>query len=533
MNKILENLAKTMQSSTLLELFEQQANRAQDFTINVGSLHFDFSKNHITPEVITALCNTAREKNISHAIDALFTGKPVNTTEKRAALHSALREPTKDSEQSLLVQATLNKMDKFIECIHQQQWLGFSGKPISTIVNIGIGGSDLGPRVVTQALFAFRKENIALQFIANIDGADLADHLLHLDPETTLFIVASKSFTTAETLSNARNARQCMLDAGCSQSLLKQHFVAISSNIEIASEFGIDTDNIFPMWDWVGGRYSLWSAIGLPIALEIGMDRFRELLAGAHNMDMHFKSAPLEKNMPVIAALISHWYSVYWGASSHAILPYAQRMKALPAYLQQLDMESLGKGVTHTGETITTPTGSILWGTEGSNGQHSFHQLLHQGTHLIPCDFIAVKKTMSEYDAQHWYLLSCCLSQSQALLQGKTLMQAKDELAAKGLTQEEVDQLAPHKVIPGNRPNNIIIMDELTPFNLGELLAFYEHKVYSTSVLLDINAFDQWGVELGKQLNNDILQAINTGNINSEWDDSTIQLINYLRQSKH
>ncbi len=533
MDKTLENFAKTMQSNTLLRLFEQQPDRAQEFTINVGGVHFDFSKNHITPAIITALCNTAREKGISSAINGLFSGEPVNTTERRAALHTALREPASNSEQSLLVQATLNKMDKFVERIHQQQWLGFSGKPITTIVNIGIGGSDLGPRVVTQALFAFRKENITLQFIANIDGADLADRLLHLDPETTLFIVASKSFTTAETLSNARNARQWMLDAGCTHGLLKQHFVAISSNIKIASEFGIDKENIFPMWDWVGGRYSLWSAIGLPIALEIGMEGFRQLLAGAHGMDMHFKHAPLEKNMPVIAALISHWYSVYWGASSHAILPYAQRMKALPAYLQQLDMESLGKGVTHTGEAITTPTGSILWGTEGSNGQHSFHQLLHQGTHLIPCDFIAVKKTMSEYDAQHWYLLSCCLSQSQALLQGKTLTQAKDELATQGLAQTEIDRLAPHKVIPGNRPNNIIIMDELTPFNLGELLAFYEHKVYTTSVLLNINAFDQWGVELGKQLNEDILHAINTGDIDKNWDDSTIQLINYLRGTKY
>jgi glucose-6-phosphate isomerase len=286
------------------------------------------------------------------------------------------------------------------------------------------------------------------------------------------------------------------------------------------------------MWDWVGGRYSLWSAIGLPIALEIGMERFRELLAGAHSMDMHFKNTPLEQNMPIIAALISHWYSVYWGSSSHAILPYAQRLKALPAYLQQLDMESLGKGVTHSGESVTTPTGSILWGTEGSNGQHSFHQLLHQGTHLIPCDFIAVKQTMSEYAAQHWYLLSCCLSQSQALLQGKTLTQATDELVQQGLNSKEVDRLAPHKVIPGNRPNNIIIMEELTPFNLGELLAFYEHKVYTTSVLLDVNAFDQWGVQLGKELNDDILQALETGEINDNWDDSTIQLIKYLRSSK-
>jgi glucose-6-phosphate isomerase len=533
MDATLENFAQKLQSSTLLELFEQQPNRAQEFTLNSCGLYFDFSKNHITQEVMQALCDKARSQNIDGAIDALFKGKLVNTTEQRAALHTALREPKNKSEYSPLVQDTLMQMDRFVDKIHQQQWLGFSGKPITTIVNIGIGGSDLGPRVVTQALFAYRKKNITLQFVANIDGADITDHLLNLNPETTLFIVASKSFTTAETLSNAINARQWILDAGCDKKLLRQHFVAISTNIKAAKEFGIDENNIFPIWDWVGGRYSLWSAIGLPIALAIGMEHFKELLAGAHSMDIHFRDAPLEKNIPIVAALISYWYSVYWGCSSHAILPYAQRLKALPAYLQQLDMESLGKCVTHSGASVDTPTGSILWGTEGSNGQHSFHQLLHQGTRLITCDFIAVKKTMSKYDAQHWYLLSCCLSQSQALLQGKTLTQATVELTEKGLDKKEVERLAPHKVIPGNRPNNIIVMDELTPFNLGELLAFYEHKVYTTSVLLDINAFDQWGVELGKQLNEDVLQALDTGEVNPEWDDSTIQLVNYLRRSKN
>jgi glucose-6-phosphate isomerase len=532
MDATLKNLAQKMQSKSLLQLFEQQPNRAEEFTIHGGGVHFDFSKNHITPAILKALCDKARSQNIGGAIEALFAGKLVNTTEQRAALHTTLRDPKNVSENNALVQETLDKMDRFVDAIHQKKWLGFSGKPITTIVNIGIGGSDLGPRVVTQALFAFRQENITLEFIANIDGADLADCLLHLNPQTTLFIVASKSFTTAETLSNAVNARQWMLDAGCEETLLHLHFVAISTNTKAAKEFGIAAKNIFPMWDWVGGRYSLWSAIGLPIALEIGMKRFRELLAGAHSMDMHFRDAPLEHNMPVIAALISYWYSVYWGASSHAILPYAQRLKALPAYLQQLDMESLGKRVTHSGAPVTTPTGSILWGTEGSNGQHSFHQLLHQGTHLIPCDFIAVKKPMSQYDAQHWYLLSCCLSQSQALLQGKTLAQATAELSQQGLDKKEVERLAAHKVIPGNRPSNIIIMDELTPANLGELLAFYEHKVYATSVLLDINAFDQWGVQLGKELNDDILRALDTGEINPEWDNSTIRLINYLRFTK-
>ena len=532
MDKTLEDLTQQLQSKTLLQLFEDQPNRARCFTISVGGIHFDYSKNHITPKVIAALCAKARSRDIGGAIDALFCGRHVNTTEQRAALHTRLREPKESPEHNSLVQDTLHKMDGFVEKMHRQEWLGFSGKAIDTIVNVGIGGSDLGPRVVTQALFDFRKKNIKLAFIANIDGADLADCLLGLNPETTLFIVASKSFTTAETISNAINARQWMLDAGCDSELLQQHFVAISSNIKAAKEFGIASDNIFPIWDWVGGRYSLWSAIGLPIALEIGMERFRELLAGAHSMDRHFRSAPLEQNMPIIAALISHWYSVYWGSSSHAILPYAQRLKALPAYLQQLDMESLGKRVTHSGECVATATGSILWGTEGSNGQHSFHQLLHQGTHLIPCDFIAVKQTMSKYDAQHRYLLSCCLSQSQALLQGKTLAQATDELVKQGLDTREINRLAPHKALPGHSPNHIIIMEELTPFNLGELLAFYEHKVYTTSVLLNINAFDQWGVELGKALNDDILQTLETGEVNQNWDDSTIQLINYLRTSK-
>lgn len=537
MEKILEaNLNKQLlkqfdivKNSTLLELFNHHTDRAQDFCVTVDGITFDYSKNHISDETLKALCHFAKEKNLPAAIQSLFNGEDVNNTEKRPALHTALREPPNLSENSQLVQAALNKMSAFVKRVHKGQWLGFSGKVVNTIVNIGIGGSDLGPRMVTQALSAYHLPQVKVHFVANIDGADLEDTLAQLDPETSLFIVASKSFTTLETLNNSLSARQWVLDAGCSKSDLHKHFVAISSNIEAASEFGIAEDNIFPMWDWVGGRYSLWSTIGMPIALAIGMKSFRALLAGAHQMDNHFAEAPLKHNMPVIAALLSYWYSHFWKTTSHAVLPYAQRLSRLPAYLQQLDMESLGKSVSKHGNPIYAPTGLVIWGTEGTNGQHSFHQLLHQGTQIIPVDFIAVKTSMSRYENQHQHLLACCISQAQALLQGKTLLQAEAELSEQGLSAEDIKELAPHKVVAGNKPSNVILMEELSPRNLGALIAFYEHKVYASSVLMDINAFDQWGVELGKQLGEPVYEALTTGNIDDNWDGSTKATIDRLK----
>ena len=525
---ILENHANHLKTTDLLSLFKENPERAQDFSLSVGKLWMDYSKNHITGAVLDDLCQMAISKGLPEAITALVSGEKVNNTEGRAAWHTALRE-TQDPTEDKAISQTLKKMDRFIQQLKSQSWKGYTGKPISTVVNIGIGGSDLGPRMVSQALVEFQMTQPEVLFIANIDGADLMDTIAELNPETTLFIIASKSFSTLETLHNGLSARQWALTAGCPKEDLHKHFVSISSNISAAIEFGIAEENIFPMWDWVGGRYSLWSAIGLPIALSIGMDNFKALLSGAHQMDVHFASAPLNQNMPVLAALISFFYHQYWGASTHAVLPYAQRLSRLPAYLQQLDMESLGKSVNRMGASVDYPTGAVIWGTEGTNGQHSFHQLLHQGTHLIPVDFIAVKQPMSSLGEQHEHLLACCISQSQALLQGKTPEQASQELFDQGLSAEEVASLTPHKVIPGNRPNNFILMDDLSPESLGALIAFYEHKVYATGVLLDLNPFDQWGVELGKQLGEPLYSALSEGKINPSWDSSTQSIIAKVR----
>lgn len=527
----LNNQYDDLKERSLQQLFLEHPERAQTFCIDVAGLRFDFSKNHLTEETLNALCHFAEKQGLTEAIKALLSGDMVNNTEQRPALHSALRAPADQSDTSHQAQAALDKMASFIEAIEAQTWLGYKGDGITDIINIGIGGSDLGPRMVTQALSDFHTPRLKVHFVANVDGADLADTLASLNPANTLCIVASKSFTTLETLNNALSARQWYLDKGCPEADLHKHFVAISSNIEAASQFGIAEDNIFPMWDWVGGRYSLWSAIGLPIAFAVGMDHFNALLAGAHSMDQHFANTPFHANMPVVAALLSHWYGHYWGSHSHAVLPYAQRLSRLPAYLQQLDMESLGKRVDKAGIPLDMQSGQVIWGAEGTNGQHSFHQLLHQGTRLIPVDFIAIKQAMSAYDEQHQHLLACCISQSQALLQGKSLSQAEDELKQQGLDQDAIRKLAPHKVIPGNRPSNLIIMDKLSPGQLGALIAFYEHKVYVSSILLGINAFDQWGVELGKQLGKPLYEALISGEVDTQWDSSTVAAINYLRKN--
>lgn len=520
-----DNIADT----SLLELFGKNPERASQYVIDTGNLWFDYSKNRVDDNTIKALVEHAESKNLSSAIKALIGGEEVNNTEKRAAWHSALRNPN-DPTADKAISAALNKIEGFVKQLHAHEWQGYTGKPVNAVVNIGIGGSDLGPRMVSQALSAFHAPEIDVHFVGNVDGADLQDTVATLDAETTLFIIASKTFTTLETLSNAESAKQWVLDAGCPEGELHKHFAAVSSNIPKVVEFGMAEENIFPMWDWVGGRYSLWSAIGLPIAIAIGMDNFRSLLAGAHAMDTHFSEAPLDKNMPVIGALLSFWYNQYFGATTHGVLPYAQRLARLPAYLQQLDMESLGKCVNTAGESVNYTTGSVLWGAEGTNGQHSFHQLLHQGTQLIPVDFIAIKQAMSGYEDQHKKLLACCISQSQALLQGKTLQQATAELEAQGLSADEVAFLAPHKVIPGDRPNNTIVMEALNPENLGALIAYYEHKVFTTGVLLDINPFDQWGVELGKQLGTPLYEAFVSGEINENWDGSTKAIMNKLTQ---
>lgn len=519
-----------LQQGTLSNLFAQDSQRAQQFTVSACGLTLDYSKNQITEKARKLLVDTAHEAMLKTAIEALFTGEKINNTEDRPALHTTLRSPNAETEEEQSVHRTLTKLTRFVEKVHTGKWHGFTDLPITDVVNIGIGGSDLGPRMVTTALQPFHLPHVALHFVANIDGADLSDTLSRLNPETTLFIVASKSFTTLETLENAKTARRWLSDAGCRETAIAQHFVANTANVDKAVDFGIAEENLFPMWDWVGGRYSLWSAIGLPIALAVGTEQFKELLAGAHEMDEHFRHSTFADNMPVIQALLTFWYGQFWNAHSQAILPYNALLKDFPAFLQQLDMESLGKGVNREGETVTYPTGLVIWGSEGTVGQHSFHQLLHQGTRMIPADFIVNRRAQHDLAHQQEYLFGCCLSQSQALMTGKSLERAKQELTAAGVPEAEAARLAPHKVIPGNRPSSTVFMEELNPRTLGALAALYEHKVFVLSVLLNINAFDQWGVELGKELSGPIHAALSDSNTENGFDSSTRQLIDLFNR---
>ncbi|MGI1679768.1 MAG: glucose-6-phosphate isomerase [Cellvibrionaceae bacterium] len=520
---------------TLLDEFGSDPSRASAFSRSFDHLFIDFSKNHLTESSFQLLLTLAQEAKLPEKIEALFQGDIVNTTEERKALHVSLRSPNSETEEELAVQETLVKMSKFVDEIHTDTWVGFSGKPIKDVVHIGIGGSDLGPRMVVNALQPYQLPHTKVHFVANIDGADIDSVISPLSAETTLFIVASKSFTTLETLENALTAREWLTSNGCEKGDVTKHFVSITANISKAIEFGISEDNLFPMWDWVGGRYSLWSAIGLPIALSIGMKGFKKLLTGANKMDEHFRNAPPQENLPIIQALIAFWYSHFWSASSQVILPYNHLLEFFPAFLQQLDMESLGKSANLDGKKIDYPTGLVIWGTEGTNGQHSFHQLLHQGTQLIPADFIVCKKAQHKLTHHHEHLFACCLSQSQALMTGKSFEQAKKELIEGGASEKKSNELAHHKIVPGNRPSTSIVMDELTPESLGSLIAMYEHKVFTLSVLLNINAFDQWGVELGKQLGTPIHSALTASSETEEasdmkFDSSTQQLIDFFKK---
>lgn len=521
---------------TLGELFQQDPQRAENFSLDVGPLFLDYSKAHINEETFHHFLKLANDCDMQSRIGALLTGAQVNNTEARPAWHSALRQQANSGIDSTRVQpdidAAKQKMASFVEKLHTKKWSGHSGKVITDVVNIGIGGSDLGPRMVAKALSDYHQPQISVHFVANIDGAEIHHLLKNLNPETTLFIIASKSFTTLETLENARTAREWIKNGGCEDQSLKQHFVAISTNIQKAAQFGIDEKNIFPLWDWVGGRYSLWSAIGLPIAIAIGWKGFEALLDGAAAMDEHFYSADLRHNMPVIMAFITFWYSQCWGAKSQAVLPYCHQLQRFPDFLQQLDMESLGKSVNRQGQAVDYATGIAIWGTEESNGQHSFHQLLHQGTQMIPVDFISTLKPNHPHKHQHQQLLASCLSQSQALLEGKSLKTARKELLNEGKSAKDIEQLAPHKVIAGDRPSNTLLLDQLTPHALGHLIALYEHKVYALSLLLNINAFDQWGVELGKQLGTTLAEALDRGHVPEQWDSSTRQLAKRILDQK-
>lgn len=526
---------QAMQCFSMRDAFATDPQRFERFSMATCGLLLDYSKNLIDETTHRLLVKLAREAGLQDAIDALFDGALVNASESRPALHTALRRPIGESVEvdgvdvMPLIHRVLGQMTDLVGRIHSNLWRGYSEKPITDVVNIGIGGSFLGPQLVSEALLPFTQNGVRCHYLANIDGSEFHELAAKLNAETTLFIVSSKSFGTLETLKNAQAARNWYLARGGTEELLYRHFIAVTSNKEAAVAFGIREENIFPMWDWVGGRYSLWSAIGLPIALAIGMSNFKELLSGAYGMDVHFRTAQFEENMPVLLALLGVWYGNFWGAQSHAILPYDHYLRNITKHLQQLDMESNGKRVRQDGSPVTSSTGPVIWGGVGCNGQHAYHQLLHQGTELIPADFIVPVVSYNPVADHHQWLYANCLSQSQALMLGKCRKEAEAELRAKGLDEVEVQRLAPHKVIPGNRPSSTLALERVSPRRLGALVAMYEHKVFVQSVLWGINAFDQWGVELGKELGKGVYQRLTGWDQPPAEDASTQGLIDFFR----
>ncbi|MBP2230742.1 glucose-6-phosphate isomerase [Azospirillum agricola] len=524
------------------DLFAADPGRFDAFSLEAAGLFLDYSKNRATKDTLGLLLDLARQQDVEGWRDRMFAGEPINLTEKRAVLHTALRNrsdrPVRVDGRDVMpdVRAVLERMDAFATAVRDGTWTGYTGQPITDVVNIGIGGSDLGPVMVTEALKPFAHPHVALHFVSNVDGTHLAETLKWLDPDTTLFVIASKTFTTQETLTNAHSARRWFLESAKDEAHVARHFVAVSTNEAEVVKFGIDPANMFGFWDWVGGRYSLWSAIGLPIAIAIGPERFAELLDGAHAMDEHFRTAPLERNMPALLGLLGVWYRNFWDASSYAVLPYDQYLHRFAAYLQQLDMESNGKSVTRGGEPVDHDTGPVLFGEPGTNGQHAFYQLIHQGTSLIPCDFIAAAASHNpigaEAGAHHRILLSNVFAQAEALMRGKTADEVRAEMAKSGKAPKEVEALVPHRVFPGNRPSNTILVRSLTPAALGALIALYEHKVFVQGIVWDINSFDQWGVELGKQLAGAILPELTDGPREGAHDSSTTGLMAWWRANR-
>ena len=520
------------------DLFSQDLKRFEKFSLRFDEILLDFSKNRITEKTLELLLDLAKQARINDWTEKMFNGEKINFTENRAVLHIALRNrsnrPIEVDGEDIMPQVNkvLEKMRRFSDKVRNGQWLGYTAKPISDIVNIGIGGSDLGPVMVTEALKSYGKAGLNVHFVSNIDATHIAETLKPLNPETTLFIIASKTFTTQETITNANTAKAWFLNSAKDEKTVAKHFVAVSTNAEAVTRFGIDTANMFEFWDWVGGRYSLWCAIGLSIALYIGMDNFEELLSGAHSLDEHFRNAPLEQNLPVILGLLGIWYNNFFGAQSHAILPYDQYLHRFAAYFQQGDMESNGKRVNRRGETVDYSTGPIIWGEPGTNGQHAFYQLIHQGTKLIPCDFIAPVVSHNPLGEHHPILLSNFFAQTEALMKGKTEPEAKAELQASGLIGTELQTLLPHKVFAGNKPTNSIFIQKITPGNLGALIALYEHKIFVQGVIWNINSYDQWGVELGKQLAKAILPELADNIPVTSHDSSTNGLINFYKQQR-
>ncbi|CAK0774425.1 glucose-6-phosphate isomerase [Gammaproteobacteria bacterium] len=528
--------ARMMKKLSLRELFATDPERFARYSFKANEIFLDYSKNPITDETLALLLDLAQAADLEGWRARMFAGDAINTTENRAVLHVALRNRT---ERPVFVAGTdvmprirqvLIQMHLFAELLASGDWLGWSEQPITDIVNIGIGGSDLGPAMVTQALTPYHRSGLRAHFVSNVDGTQLAETLRHLDPRTTLFIIASKTFTTQETMMNAYSARRWFLAQGAPEAMIERHFVAISTNTAAVTAFGIPPENQFEFWEWVGGRYSLWSAIGLPICLMIGPENFDALLEGAYAMDEHFQQAPMAANMPILLALLGVWHGNFLGAENHAVLPYDQYLSRLPAYLQQLDMESNGKGVNRNGQRVDYTTSPIIWGEPGTNGQHAFYQLIHQGTRLVPADFIASIESHNPIGDHHEVLLSNFFAQTEALMKGKTAAEVRAELAASGFTKENLESLVPHKVFPGNHSTNSILLQRLTPRSLGALLALYEHKVFAQGIIWNINSFDQWGVELGKQLAQTIQAELRNNVSMTDHDASTNGLMNYYKK---
>ncbi|XOD68796.1 MAG: glucose-6-phosphate isomerase [Flavobacteriales bacterium AspAUS03] len=524
-----------IQKISLKTLFEERSDHFENFSIRMGDIFLDYSKNRINTKTRDLLIELAQACELPDAIEKMFSGDPINQTERRSVLHTTLRNysggPVYVDGQDVTteVKAVLNQMKEFSQAILSDYWKGYTGKPITDVVNLGIGGSDLGPVMVVEAL-KYYKTHLNVYFVSNVDGTHLTETLKPLHPETTLFIIASKTFTTQETMTNATTARQWFLEQANSEGYIAQHFVALSTNSIEVERFGIDQKNIFRFWDWVGGRYSLWGAIGLSICLAVGFDNFEALLQGAHQVDEHFRKTPFHTNIPVILALLGIWYINFFGAQSHAVLPYDQYLHRFPAYLQQIDMESNGKATDRDGYRVSYSTGPIIWGEPGTNGQHSFYQLLHQGTAFIPCDFIAPVQSLHPIGDHHQKLFSHFLAQTQALAFGKDKQEVINELKSQGKSPEELKRLAPFKIFEGNRPSNSILFKKLTPSVLGNIISIYEHKIFVQGIIWNIFSFDQWGVELGKQLAQKILPDLGRDDSVASYDVSTNGLINIYKK---
>jgi glucose-6-phosphate isomerase len=539
----LESLAANVKRQHMRDWFETDPSRAKKYFLTACGISLDYSKNLITDDVLSQLIALAEQRGVNDKITSMFKGDIINTTEKRAVLHTALRnfsgKPVMVDGEDVMpeVMATLDKVKAFTNRVLSGEHLGCTGKPVKRVVSIGIGGSFLGPKIVSEALKPYRDGRVDVTFVANVDGCHIQDVLADCDFEETLFVMSSKSFGTQETLQNTLTAKAWFLGQkssthSVSEADIAKHFVAVSSNVKAATEFGMAAENVFPMADWVGGRYSLWSAIGLPISLALGYDNFRAILDGAYAMDEHVQTAPLAENLPAILALLGVWYRNFMGAQSHVLLPYYHYLRGLPAYVQQLDMESNGKSTTLGGQAVDCGTGPIIWGSEGTNGQHSFHQLIHQSTLPIPADFMLPLSVPNQDDTHHAMLASNCFGQTQALMQGKTFEECYADLDGKGLSDEERVSLAAHKTMPGNKPSNTLLFEQLDPKTLGALIAMYEHKVLIQGAIWDLNSFDQWGVELGKALGNDVLDVIKDLKPLDSVDSSTASLVEKFKNAQ-